>query len=46
LIAVTFSGDLGGIIANGFADRNPTVTIASSDVGFSTEGSGTWKRIG
>jgi hypothetical protein len=41
-----FSGDLGGIIANGFADRNPTVAIASSDAGFSTDGCGTWTRIG
>jgi hypothetical protein len=41
-----FAGDLGGIIANGFADRNPTVTIGSSDVGFSTDGCGTWTRIG
>jgi hypothetical protein len=41
-----FSGDLGGIIANGFADRNPTVTIAPSDVGFHSNNCGTWTKIG
>lgn len=41
-----FSGDLDDIIANGVAERNVTVTIAPSDVGFHTNDCGTWTQIG
>jgi uncharacterized protein HemX len=41
-----FSGDLDDIIANGVAERNVTVTIAPSDVGFHTNDCGTWTKIG
>ena len=37
-----FSGEIGDVIANGRFNPNPTVTIASSDIGFETSGCGTW----
>jgi hypothetical protein len=40
-----FSGDLDDIIANGGFSRNQTITIASSDAGFETNGCGDWTRI-
>jgi hypothetical protein len=40
-----FSGELGDIITNAFTYDLQTVTLASSDVGFSSEGCGTWSRV-
>jgi len=37
-----FSGEFGDIIANNFTAAPDVVTIAPSDVGFSSEGCGTW----
>ncbi|PYF96298.1 hypothetical protein SAMN05216184_12118 [Georgenia satyanarayanai] len=40
-----FSGYLDEVIANGYGDQRPIVTISGSDTGFRTEDCGTWRRI-
>ncbi|HLV05947.1 hypothetical protein [uncultured Georgenia sp.] len=40
-----FTGELRDIKANSYGRSNPTVTISSSDAGFSTSNCGTWRRI-
>lgn len=40
-----FSGDFDDIIANGLSESRSIVEIASSDVGFSTNGCGEWTPI-
>ena len=40
-----FSGDLENIIANGNADASTVVTIEPTDVGFESNGCGTWTRL-
>jgi hypothetical protein len=37
-----FSGEFGDVIANNFTDAPEVVTIAPTDVGFSSDGCGTW----
>ncbi len=41
-----FSGELSDIIANSFTFDIQTVTVMAGDVGFSSEGCGTWSKIG
>ena len=40
-----FSGQLADVIANGFTNNPPTVTIAATDAGFHSDGCGTWDKI-
>lgn len=40
-----FSGSFGDIITNDFGTSNTTVTISSTDAGFSTDDCGTWEKI-
>jgi hypothetical protein len=39
-----FSGEFSDLIANDFGPVTPVVTISASDVGFSSDGCGTWTR--
>jgi hypothetical protein len=41
-----FGGNLSDIISNEFSDSIQTVTISSSDTGFSSEDCGTWSKVG
>jgi chitodextrinase len=41
-----FGGSLSDIISNGFSSSIQTVTVSSTDVGFSSERCGTWSKIG
>ena len=41
-----FSGEGKDVIANGFGDVSPVVTIAATDKGFSSSRCGTWTKIG
>ncbi|WP_147262007.1 hypothetical protein [Blastococcus sp. TF02A-26] len=40
------SGDFGDLISDGLGTADAAVTISGSDVAFSTDGCGTWARIG
>ena len=41
-----FGGSLGDIISNQLSDQIQTVSILSSDAGFSSEACGTWTKVG